>query len=70
MRSAEYKAEIHYLHSAIRNPQSAIGKTHQWESNPHVRHGKAIGYRYIMRHVHTLGHNHHQQVGEESNPAG
>ena len=20
----------------------------QWESNPHVRHGKAIGYRYIM----------------------
>lgn len=25
------------------NPQSA-----QWESNPHVRHGKAIGYRYIM----------------------
>ena len=20
----------------------------RWESNPHVRHGKAVGYRYIM----------------------
>ena len=20
----------------------------QWESNPHFRHGKAVGYRYIM----------------------
>ena len=25
-----------------------IGQSAQRESNPHVRHGKAIGYRYIM----------------------
>ena len=31
--------------SFIRHPQT---KSAQWESNPHVRHGKAIGYRYIM----------------------
>ena len=23
-------------------------KSVQWESNPHFRHGKAVGYRYIM----------------------
>ncbi len=23
-------------------------KNAQWESNPHFRHGKAAGYRYIM----------------------
>ena len=31
------------LQSQIENPQSA-----QRESNPHFRHGKAVGYRYIM----------------------
>ena len=25
-----------------------LSESAQWESNPHVRHGKAIGYRYIM----------------------
>jgi hypothetical protein len=30
-------------HSAFHNSQSA-----QWESNPHIRHGKAAGSRYIM----------------------
>jgi hypothetical protein len=36
--------------SQFRIPQSEIRirKSAQWESNPHVRHGKAIGYRYIM----------------------
>lgn len=27
---------------------SANTKSAQWELNPHFRHGKAIGYRYIM----------------------
>ena len=25
-----------------------ISKSVQWESNPHFRHGKAVGYHYIM----------------------
>ena len=33
-----------FLHPDVpRSPTSA-----QRESNPHVRHGKAVGYRYIM----------------------
>ena len=33
-----------FLHpESLRTPASA-----QRESNPHVRHGKAVGYRYIM----------------------
>ena len=26
----------------------SVVKSVQWESNPHFRHGKAVGYRYIM----------------------
>jgi len=29
--------------AALRKIESA-----QWESNPHIRHGKAVGCRYIM----------------------
>ena len=29
-------------------PRSSSTESAQRESNPHVRHGKAVGYRYIM----------------------
>jgi hypothetical protein len=30
------------------NLKSEIRQSAQWESNPHFRHGKAVGCRYIM----------------------
>ena len=35
-------------HKGVVHDQLALNESAQWESNPHVRHGKAIGYRYIM----------------------
>jgi hypothetical protein len=45
VKSAESSEFLHFQLSA---QHSALFESAQWESNPHVRHGKAIGYRYIM----------------------
>ena len=37
-------------------------KSAQWESNPHFRHGKAAGYRYIMG-----AKLHHNQIVKDQN---
>ncbi len=34
------------INQAFLHPESS--RSAQRESNPHVRHGKAVGYRYIM----------------------
>jgi hypothetical protein len=37
------------IHQAFPHPESLHSPTSaQRESNPHIRHGKAVGYRYIM----------------------
>ena len=48
-------------------------KSTQWESNPHFRHGKAVGYRYIMgaRFCFTfafLALKFLESIGRDSNP--
>ena len=40
----------------------------QWESNPHIRHGKAVGYRYIMGAWLEAGLSKIESTGRDSNP--
>ena len=43
-------------------------KSAQRESNPHVRHGKAIGYRYIMGALWCAELSMNKSTERESNP--
>ena len=58
-KHAEYQA---FLRPAI-NQESA-----QRELNPHFRHGKAIGYRYIMGALWCAGLSKIKSTGRDSNP--
>jgi hypothetical protein len=40
----------------------------QWESNPHFRHGKAAGYRYIMGAECSMNGQRAESTGWDSNP--
>ena len=41
----------------------------QWESNPHFRHGKAVGYRYIMDAcLFQFSIQYIESIGRDSNP--
>jgi hypothetical protein len=53
-----------FLHpESSRSPTSA-----QRESNPHVRHGEAVGYRYIMGTFAVPGLSKIESTGWDSNP--
>ena len=53
-----------FLHpGSSRSPTSA-----QRESNPHVRHGEAVGYRYIMGTFAVPGLSKIESTGWDSNP--
>ena len=49
-------------------PTSCFPQSAQRESNPHVRHGKATGCRYIMGALWRFGLSKNQSTGWESNP--
>ena len=40
----------------------------QWESNPHIRHGKAVGCRYIMGAWLEARLSKIESTGRDSNP--
>ena len=43
-------------------------KSAQWESNPHIRHGKAVGCRYIMGACWLPDCQRSKSTGRDSNP--
>jgi hypothetical protein len=57
------------ISQAFPHPESSRSPTSaQRESNPHVRHGEAVGYRYIMGTFAVPGLSKIESTGWDSNP--
>ena len=55
----------HAEYQTFPRPES---KSAQWESNPHIRHGKAVGCRYIMGACWLPNCQRSKSTGRDSNP--
>ena len=56
------------IDQAFPHPGSSKKASAQRESNPHIRHGKAVGYRYIMGTFAVPGLSKIESTGWDSNP--
>jgi hypothetical protein len=64
-RSAKSTLQFFELNKFIRRPSvhTISTKSTQRESNPHIRHGKAVGSRYIMGAFNSLTEKQRAQSG-------